>query len=205
MEDPGSDIKADADERAPDFDALTPPEEVVRGDRTRDDFFDAVLGLDDPATASEVAERAGHGVDAAREYLDWFERMGIVTKVTDSPATYERNQEYLNWRRVQTLRREYTTEELLDLLRSESERADALAGETKTQTGRCRQKKRERVAGRPLARPQSSAGAASLPPSACFFVCESLPPSARICRSRSEASRWPVSSQSSLTRTVNSS
>ena len=129
MEDPGSDIKADADERAPDFDALTPLEEVVRGDRTRDDFFDAVLGLDDPETAGEVAERAGHGVDAAREYLDWFKRMGIVTKVTDSPATYERNQEYLNWRRVQTLRREYATEELLDLLQSESERADALATE----------------------------------------------------------------------------
>ncbi|MDB2276137.1 hypothetical protein PM022_16640 [Halorubrum ezzemoulense] len=129
MEDPRSDIQADTGERAPDFDALTPPEEVVRGDRTRDDFFDAVLGLDGPATASEVADRAGHGVDAAREYLDWFERMGIVTKVTDSPATYERNQEYLNWRRVQTLRREYATEELLDLLRSESERADALAAE----------------------------------------------------------------------------
>ena len=55
--------------------------------------------------------------------------MGIVIRVTDSPATYERNQEYLNWRRVQTLRREYATEELLDLLRSESKRADALARE----------------------------------------------------------------------------
>jgi len=88
-----------------------------------------VLGLDDPATASEVSARAGHGVDAAGEYLDWFERMGIVTKVTDSPATYERNQEYLNWRRVQTLRREYTTEELLALLQSEAERADTLATE----------------------------------------------------------------------------
>ncbi|OYR55437.1 DUF7342 family protein [Halorubrum halodurans] len=129
MKDPRSDVRADTGERAPDFDALTPPEEVVRGDRTRDDFFDAVLGLDDPATASEVADRAGHGVDAAREYLDWFERMGIVTRVTESPATYERNQEYLNWRRVQTLRSEYATEELLDLLRSESERADTLARE----------------------------------------------------------------------------
>lgn len=129
MEDPRSDIQADTDERAPNFDALTPPEEVVRGDRTRDDFFDAVLGLDDPTTASEVADRAGHGVDAAREYLDWFERMGIVIQVTDSPATYERNQEYLNWRRVQALRRECATEELLDLLQSESERADALAAE----------------------------------------------------------------------------
>lgn len=129
MDDPRSNVRADTDERAPDFDALTPPEEVVRGDRTRDDFFDAVLGLDDPATASEVADRAGHGVDAAREYLDWFERMGIVTRVTDSPATYERNQEYLNWRRVQTLRSEYADEELLELLRSESEQADALADE----------------------------------------------------------------------------
>jgi len=78
--------------RHPTSRALTPPEELVCGDRTRDDFFDAVLALDSPATANDVAELAGHGVDAAREYLDWFERMGIVTQVTESPATYERNQ-----------------------------------------------------------------------------------------------------------------
>lgn len=123
MEEPRSELKADADERAeaPDFDALAPPEALVRGDRTRDDFFDAVLALGEPTTASDVAERAGHGVDVAREYLDWFERMGMVTQVTDSPATYERNQEYLNWRRVQTLRNEYAPEELLELLKSEVE------------------------------------------------------------------------------------
>ena len=131
MEEPREELKADADERAeaPDFEALTPPEELVRGDRTRDDFFDAVLALDSPATAKEVAELAGHGVDAAREYLDWFERMGIVTRVTDSPAAYERNQEYLNWRRVQKLRRQYATDELLDLLKMESERAETLQSE----------------------------------------------------------------------------
>ena len=131
MEEPREELKADADERAeaPDFEALTPPGELVRGDRTRDDFFDAVLALDSPATAKEVAELAGHGVDAAREYLDWFERMGIVTRVTDSPAIYERNQEYLNWRRVQKLRRQYATDELLDLLKMESERAETLQSE----------------------------------------------------------------------------
>ncbi|WP_256289636.1 DUF7342 family protein [Halobellus inordinatus] len=131
MEEPREELKADADERAeaPDFEALTPPEELVRGDRTRDDFFDAVLALDSPATAKEVAELAGHGVDAAREYLDWFERMGIVTQVTDSPATYERNQEYLNWRRVQKLRQQYATDELLDFLKMESERAETLQSE----------------------------------------------------------------------------
>ncbi|QUO48573.1 DUF7342 family protein [Halorubrum ruber] len=131
MDDPRDELKAGDAERAdaPDFEALAPPEEAVHGDRTRDDFLDAVLALDSPATAGEVADLAGHGVDAAREYLSWFERMGVVTKATNSPATYERNQEYLNWRRVQRLRREYTTEELIGLLEEESERATALRRE----------------------------------------------------------------------------
>lgn len=127
MEGPDSELTADERAERPDFDALTPPDELVRGDRTRDDFFDAVLGLDSPATAAEVADLAGRGVDAAREYLEWFERMGIVTRVTESPATYKRNREYLNWRRVQMLRDDYTTEELIEFLETETKRAEALA------------------------------------------------------------------------------
>lgn len=52
MDEPGPEQKADADERvgSPDFYVLTPPEELVRGDRTRDDFFDPILGLDSPST-----------------------------------------------------------------------------------------------------------------------------------------------------------
>jgi hypothetical protein len=131
MKEPRPEATADADERQdpPDFDGLAPPEEVVRGDRTRDDFFDAVLGLRTPATASEVADRADHGVDAAREYLKWFERMGIVTRVSDSPATYERNQEYLNWRRVQRLQEKYTADDLLTRLQTEADRDDKFAEE----------------------------------------------------------------------------
>lgn len=124
MDEPRADLKANANERtdSPDFDRLTPPEELVHGDRTRDDFFDAVLGLATPTTIRDVADRAGHGVDAAREYLEWFERMGIVTRVTESPVTYERNQEYLQWRRVQRLREQYATDELLAFLSTETER-----------------------------------------------------------------------------------
>jgi len=131
MDDPRTELKADADERrdAPEFDDLVTPEELVSGDRTRDDFFDAVLGLDSPATAGELADLAGHGVDAAREYLEWFERMGIVRKVTDSPATYERNQEYLNWRRVQQLRHQYDDDELLAFLEDAVERDESFAEE----------------------------------------------------------------------------
>lgn len=129
MEEPHPDLKANDEEREdlPDFDDLVSPEALVRGERTRDDFFDAVLGLHSPATAAEVADRAGHGVDAAREYLEWFERMGIVTRVTDSPATYERNQEYLNWRRVQRLRDGYDEDQLLDFLTTAAERDDSFA------------------------------------------------------------------------------
>lgn len=131
MDDPRSELTAGSDERSerPDFDALTPPSELVRGERTRDDFLDAVLGLDAPATASDVADLAGHGVDAAREYLDWFERLGVVRRVTDSPATYRRNQEYLNWRRVQTLRTEYAPDELVGLLQREAERLEGFEAE----------------------------------------------------------------------------
>lgn len=131
MEEPRRELKADAEERTepPDFDAVLSPEELVRGDRTRDDFFDAVLGLDSPATVDEVADLADHGPDAAREYLEWFERLGIVIRVTDSPVTYERNQEYLAWRRVQQLRERYATDELLDFLTTETERDQAYADE----------------------------------------------------------------------------
>lgn len=131
MDEPRAELKSDAEERddAPDFDELVSPEKLVRGERTRDDFFDAVLALNEPATANEVAQLAGHGVDAAREYLEWFEQMGIVTQVTESPATYERNQAYLNWRRVQTLRQEYSSDELLDLLRTHVDRTETLEAE----------------------------------------------------------------------------
>lgn len=124
--DPGQ-RETDSEARAPpDFDSLTTPDELVRGARTRDDFFDAVLGLDEPATAGEVADLAGRGVDAAREYLTWFERLGIVTQVSESPATYRRNQEYLNWRRVQRLRDEYANDELIAFLSDEADRAESL-------------------------------------------------------------------------------
>ncbi len=131
MEKPRSEITGKANERAepPEFDALTTPEELVRGDRTRDDFFDAVLGLDGPTTAGDVAALAGRGVDAAREYLEWFERMGIVTQVTESPATYKRNQSYLNWRRVQRLRENHTSEELLGYLQTELKRTEEFEDE----------------------------------------------------------------------------
>jgi hypothetical protein len=123
MKEPDDELRAGPEEReTPDFDALVSPEELVRGERTRDDFFDAVLGLDEPATVDEVAELAGHGRDAAREYLEWFRHIGIVERTTESPATYRRNREYLTWRRVQRLRDDYEPDELVAHLETETNR-----------------------------------------------------------------------------------
>lgn len=136
MKDPDPDLKAAADDGAdaPDFDALTPPADLVRGERTRDDFFDAVLQLYEPTTVDEVADLADHGPDAAREYLDWFERIGIVKHVDDSPATYQLNRDYLTWRRVQQLRDEYQPEELVEYLEAAAERDREFAAQFGVET-----------------------------------------------------------------------
>ncbi|MFB6296821.1 MAG: hypothetical protein ABEH66_08315 [Halobacteriales archaeon] len=129
MEEPRPDLKADEGEDPPDFDALTSPEALVRGERTREDFFDAVLQLDTPATVGDVAALADHGTDAAREYLDWYERMGVVTQVTESPATYRLNREYLAWRRVQRVKGTYDPGELIEFLEAATERDQEYAAE----------------------------------------------------------------------------
>lgn len=114
MKSPSDDLKADPDEREnpPDFVSLTSSGELVRGKRTRDNVFDAVLQLHEPASVAEIAALADHGTDATREYLEWFERMRIVKRVGSSTATYWRNQEYLTWRRIERVRNEYTPEEV---------------------------------------------------------------------------------------------
>jgi len=125
MDDPNADLRADADGRAdpPDFEALTDPTDLVRGERTRDDFFD------EPATVEKVAELAGHGRDAAREYLDWFERMGIIERVSERPATYRLNREYLVWRRVQRAKRDHDADELVAMLDAEAARDEEFAAQ----------------------------------------------------------------------------
>jgi|AntRauTorcE11898_2_1112593.scaffolds.fasta_scaffold19625_2 hypothetical protein len=130
MEEPADNLKADsnAGER-PDFNSLRPPEDLVRGERTRDDFFDAALQLDEPATVGRVADLAGHGTDAAREYLDWFERIGIVVQAGAEPATYRLNRDYLAWRRSQEIRAQFDTKEIIARLAGQRERAQELAAE----------------------------------------------------------------------------
>lgn len=114
---PPDDVRREAaDEETPDFDEWDDPTDVVSGDRTRDDFLDVALQLRDPTPISEIAERAGRGEDAAREYMAFFESIGVVRKFAGRPVRYQMNRNYLRWRRVERLRNEYTERELIERL-----------------------------------------------------------------------------------------
>lgn len=104
------------EESAPDFASWEEPSEVVSGDRTRDDFLDVVLQLREPTPVSEIAERAGRGEDSAREYMRFFEDIGVVERVTRKPQQYRVNREYLRWRQVAKIREEHTPKEIAGML-----------------------------------------------------------------------------------------
>lgn len=90
-----------------------PPTEWDAGKTTRDRVYEVAIQLREPATTSDVAERADCSVDAARSHLDWLADVGVVTREEGHPTTYRRNESYFEWRRVEELRREHTPEELL--------------------------------------------------------------------------------------------
>ncbi len=123
MEGPPEDIKREGrDEEPPDFDSWESPESLVSGERTRDDFLDVALQLREPAPISEIANRADRGEDSAREYMRFFNQMGIVKEFSGRPTRYEVNRNFIRWRRVEKLRNEYTESELIERLTNTDER-----------------------------------------------------------------------------------
>jgi hypothetical protein len=51
--------------------------------------------------------------------------LGIVREHSGGPATYERNESYLFWRWVETIRRQYSEEEIVEELTQVVERIEA--------------------------------------------------------------------------------
>ena len=66
-------------------------------------IYGTILQTREPATASAIAERAASDLKTARKYLSWFSELGIVTHHDGHPATYERNDAYFEWRRINQL------------------------------------------------------------------------------------------------------
>ncbi|WP_458189471.1 DUF7342 family protein [Haladaptatus sp. NG-WS-4] len=61
------------------------------------------LELTDPTRVADVAERADCSKNAARRHLKRLVEIGLLTQVTENPATFNRNEAYFEWRRLNRL------------------------------------------------------------------------------------------------------
>lgn len=95
------------------------------GDRdTFDRVYETLLGITDPTVYTEIADVADCSPNAAKKHLDRLVEMGIATAASESrPATYERNEGYLQWRTASRIAGELTVDEIVDRVRElEAER-----------------------------------------------------------------------------------
>lgn len=100
----------------PDEAALTEEREDWTDSQDTQERIRAVItGLQEPATAATIAERAACSTNAARKHLDAFVTLGVVQKREDNRgARYVRNDAYFRWRRANELAENHTVEELLN-------------------------------------------------------------------------------------------
>jgi len=80
--------------------------------------YDVLVGTHEGATAAEFADRAACSETAARGALEQLAEMGIARTEGGRPATYLRNDSYFRWKRVESLAREHTAEELRERVES---------------------------------------------------------------------------------------
>ena len=73
------------------------------GHSAEERVYDTVLQTREPTTAKTVADAAECDPKTARKYLAWFAKLGVVTAHKGEPPTYERNDRYFEWRRVNEL------------------------------------------------------------------------------------------------------
>jgi predicted transcriptional regulator len=99
-----------ADSESPD--GPPPFEDAFRGDDVEQRVYGTILQTHEPTTASAIAKRADCDPKTARKYLGWFSELGIVTRHDGHPATYERNDAYFEWRRIDQLAADHSVEEL---------------------------------------------------------------------------------------------
>lgn len=114
-----TDIPDDAytdDESPPDLDDLESPDSLLKGGSIRERLLDVVTGLRTPTKVSDIADLADCDTETARDYLEWFDEMGLVHRHDGRPVRYERNDAYFQWRRIDRIRDEYTEQEIVEAL-----------------------------------------------------------------------------------------
>ncbi|WP_256302014.1 DUF7342 family protein [Haloarchaeobius salinus] len=115
----------EADGEPPDFSKLEPPEELLKGGSIRERMLDVVMQVREPTKVSAIADRADCDTETARDYLEWFTEMGVVRELSGRPVQYERNDSYLEWRRVEQIRQELSESEIVERLKETLDAVEA--------------------------------------------------------------------------------
>jgi predicted transcriptional regulator len=98
--------------RSDSTDGPPPFEDPFSGDDVERRIYGTILQAREPATAGAIADRTECDPKTARKYLGWFADLGIVTYHDGHPATYERNDAYFEWRRINRLATDHSLEDL---------------------------------------------------------------------------------------------
>ena len=99
-----------------------PPFEDAFGGDVERRIYGTVLQTRTPTAASVVADSVDCDPKTARKYLEWFAELGVATRHDGHPVTYERNDAYFEWRRIDQLAANHTVEELQKRVRELSAR-----------------------------------------------------------------------------------
>ena len=78
--------------------------------------YDVLAGSQSFLTAEEFADRAACSETAARDALEQLVEMGIADRRDGRPAGYRRNDSYFRWKRIESLARKHSPDELQDRL-----------------------------------------------------------------------------------------
>mgnify|MGYP006293706789 CR=1 FL=1 len=92
-------------------------DEWTHSQDTRRRIQSVITGLQEPATATMIADRAACSTNAARKHLQDFADLGVVHQLDESGGMrYVRNEAYIRWRRANELATANTVEGLLSEL-----------------------------------------------------------------------------------------
>ena len=116
-------------ESPPDLTELESVDSLLTDGPIRERLLDVVVGLRSPTKVSVIAELADCDSETARDYLEWFDEMGVVHRHDGRPVQYERNDAYFQWRRINRIRGEYSEQEILELLSDTLQQLDEYRAE----------------------------------------------------------------------------
>jgi hypothetical protein len=96
----------DSDERKrapPDADFASEFAGRIENEPADERVYRVALGLTGPTRVAEVASRADCSKNAARRHLKRLADIGVLAHVSEQPDTFERNESYFEWRRLNRL------------------------------------------------------------------------------------------------------